>query len=76
MVEGRLQIRQWTDKEGNNRRSAEVVADNIYFGDSKKSDSSSSGGESAPGYGGEGYGYSGDGGFDDLGDENRGGLPF
>ena len=76
VVEGRLQIRQWTDKEGNNRRSAEVVADNIYFGDSKKSDSSSSGGESATGYGGEGYGYSGDGGFDDLGDENRGGLPF
>lgn len=76
VVEGRLQIRQWTDKEGNNRRSAEVVADNIYFGDSKKPDSSSSGGESATGYGGEGYGYSGDGGFDDLGDENRGGLPF
>lgn len=76
VVEGRLQIRQWTDKDGNKRRSAEVVADNIYFGDSKKSDSSSSGGESAPGYGGEGYGYSGDGGFEDLGDENGDGLPF
>ncbi len=36
VVEGRLQIRGWTDKEGNKRRSAEVVADNIYFGDSKK----------------------------------------
>ena len=36
VVEGRLQIRDWTDKEGNKRRSAEVVADNIYFGDSKK----------------------------------------
>jgi single-strand DNA-binding protein len=38
VVSGRLQIRTWTDKEGNKRRSAEVVADNVYFGDSKKSD--------------------------------------
>ena len=36
VVEGRLQIRDWTDKEGNKRRSAEVVADNVYFGDSKR----------------------------------------
>ncbi len=36
VVEGRLQIRDWTDKEGNKRRSAEVVADQIYFGDSKR----------------------------------------
>ena len=36
VVEGRLQIRDWKDREGNNRRSAEVVADNIYFGDSKR----------------------------------------
>lgn len=36
VVEGRLQIRDWKDKEGNNRRSAEVVADNVYFGDSKR----------------------------------------
>ena len=36
VVEGRLQIRDWKDKDGNNRRSAEVVADNIYFGDSKR----------------------------------------
>ena len=34
VVTGRLQIRNWTDKEGNKRRSAEVVADNVYFGDS------------------------------------------
>lgn len=38
IVSGRLQIRTWTDKEGNKRRNAEVVADNVYFGDSKKSD--------------------------------------
>ena len=37
VVEGRLQIREWTDKNGNKRRSAEIVADNVYFGDSKQS---------------------------------------
>lgn len=37
-VSGRLQIRGWTDKEGNKGRNAEVVADNIYFGEAKKSD--------------------------------------
>lgn len=35
IVSGRLQIRGWTDKNGNKRKNAEVVADNIYFGDSK-----------------------------------------
>ena len=36
VVEGRLQIRDWTDKDGNKRRSAEIVADSVYFGDSKR----------------------------------------
>ena len=36
VVEGRLQMRDWTDKDGNRRTSAEVVADNVYFGDSKR----------------------------------------
>lgn len=36
VVEGRLQIRDWKDKDGSNRRSAEVVADNVYFADSKR----------------------------------------
>ena len=36
VVSGRLQIRGWTDKDGNKRKTAEVVADNVYFGDSKK----------------------------------------
>ena len=36
VVEGRLQIRDWTDKDGGKRRTAEVIADNIYFGDSKR----------------------------------------
>lgn len=35
MVEGRLQIRDWTDREGNKRRSAEVVAEQIYFAGAK-----------------------------------------
>ena len=35
VASGRLQIRSWTDKDGNKRRTAEVVADDVYFGDSK-----------------------------------------
>lgn len=35
VVEGRLQIRDWTDKDGGKRRSAEIIAENVYFGDSK-----------------------------------------
>jgi len=42
-VTGRLQIRDWTDKEGNKRRSAEVVAENVYFTESKKSREGGSG---------------------------------
>ena len=57
VVSGRLQIRSWTDKDGNKRRTAEVVADNVYFGDSKRDNDggSSYGGNtygSAPAYGG------------------------
>ena len=36
VVDGRLQLRDWTDKDGNKRRSAEVIANNVYFGDSKR----------------------------------------
>ena len=39
VVEGRLQIRDWTDKSGNKRTTAEVVADNVYFADAKRSES-------------------------------------
>ena len=39
VVEGRLQIRDWTDKSGNKRTTAEVVAENVYFADSKRSES-------------------------------------
>ena len=47
VVEGRLQIRDWTDRDGGKRRSAEVVADNVYFGDSKR-DGDSGGSFSRP----------------------------
>ena len=55
VVSGRLQIRSWTDKDGNKRRTAEVVADNCYFGDSRRD---SDGGSSFGGntYGGNAYG--------------------
>ena len=46
VVSGRLRIREWTDKEGNKRRSAEVVAENVYFSDSKKNDNA--GGQEPP----------------------------
>ena len=66
VVSGRLQIRSWTDKEGNKRRTAEVVADNVYFGDSKRdSDNAGStygGGNYGGNYGGS-YGNSGNGGY-------------
>lgn len=52
VAEGRLQIRDWTDKEGGKRRSAEIIADNIYFGDSKRD------AENAGGYASSGSGYS------------------
>ena len=62
VVEGRLQIRNWTDKDGNKRRTAEVVADQVYFGDSKRdgdgggySTGYSQGGYSQGGYSAGGY---------------------
>ena len=58
VVEGRLQIRDWTDKEGNKRRSAEVVADNVYFGDSKRDGDGGSYGDRGGSYGGGSYGGS------------------
>lgn len=73
VVEGRLQIREWTDKEGGKRRSAEVVADNVYFGDSKSKD-----GGDVPAYEGEpgtGFGAPPSGFTPNFGEEN-GELPF
>lgn len=61
VVSGRLQIRDWTDRDGNKRRSAEVVADNVYFGESKRREDGGS-------YGG------GASAFSEL--EDDGDLPF
>ena len=83
VVEGRLQIRDWKDKDGNNRRSAEVIAENIYFGDSKRD---GAGSDFAPAYGAPDRGYSSPvggyaapmGGADHFAeiDEEDGDLPF
>ena len=56
VVSGRLQIRNWNDKDGNKRRSAEVVADNVYFGDSKRDDQGGSSSYGGNAYGGNSYG--------------------
>ncbi len=82
VVEGRLQMRDWTDKEGNKRRSAEVVAENVYFGDSRRD--GDNGGYSAPAYGSAPADYSAPSGysapaegnqFAELSDDD-GELPF
>ena len=72
VVEGRLQIRDWTDKDGNKRRSAEVVADSIYFGDSKRDGDSGGTYHSAGRSSGVNVSASD---FTDLGDDD-GELPF
>ncbi len=53
VVDGRLEMRDWTDKDGNKRTSAEVVVDNAYFGDSKRDGDNAFGGNS---YGNNNYG--------------------
>ncbi len=71
VVEGRLQMRDWTDKEGNRRTSAEVVADNIYFGDSRRDGDSDRGSYGNNSYGNNSYG----GGNRSGGDYNRAPAP-
>ena len=66
VVEGRLQIRDWTDRDGNKRRTAEVVADNVYFGDSRRVSGSDT--LTAPEPGGNQE-------FEEIGEED-GELPF
>ena len=67
VVEGRLQMRDWTDKDGNKRRSAEVVADQVYFGDAGKKD------DAPTTFGGMSYPNNDD--FQELPDDD-GKLPF
>ncbi len=73
IVEGRLQIRDWKDKDGNNRRSAEVVADNVYFGDSKRD--GAIGGDYAAPAGGYAAPVNTTSSFSEIDDED-GDLPF
>ena len=72
VVEGRLQVREWTDKEGGKRRTAEVVADNVYFGDSKKDAGGNAPAYSAPAYSAP----TGNDQFSDMNEEDDGELPF
>ena len=58
IVSGRLQIRTWVDKDNNKRRNAEVVADSVYFGDSKKSDQGNSTYQAPNAYPGSAGGFS------------------
>ena len=58
IVSGRLQIRNYTDRDGNKRRSAEVVADSVYFGDSKKSSEGNSTYQTPNAYPGASGGFS------------------
>ena len=52
VVDGRLEMRDWTDKDGNKRRAAEIVADNVYFGESKRTEQHTGGYNApAPSYG-------------------------
>ena len=90
VVDGRLQIRKYTDKDGNKRTAAEVVADRCYFGDSKRDDGGSQGGYIAPApgygapagnygtggqYGGYGGGYAAPGNFAMMEDDDAQ-IPF
>ncbi len=80
VVEGRLQLRDWTDKEGNKRRSAEILVSSVYFGDSKPKDGGGSGSETKGGKGDDfqlpgDFGGGSANGFAELADDD-GDLPF
>ena len=56
IVDGRLEMRDWTDKDGNKRTSAEIVVANAYFGDSKRDGDSGGSSYGGNAYGGNSYG--------------------
>ena len=77
VVSGRLQIRSWTDKEGNKRRTAEVVADNVYFGDSKREGDGGNSFAAAPAPAAPAFGgYSSPASDFEMLDDNDAQLPF
>ena len=73
IVEGHLQMRDWTDKQGNKRRSAEVIVDHIYFGDSKRESTGQS--DFHPAGAAVDVAYDGHSDFSEIGEED-GELPF
>ena len=75
VVSGRLQIRSWTDKEGNKRRTAEVVADNVYFGDSKRDNDNGGNAYGGNTYGGNSYGGNSYGNNNNYGGNNAYNAP-
>lgn len=76
VVSGRLQLRDWTDKDGNKHRSAEIVADSVYFGESKRnSDNQNAGNYQQPRPAGQAVNVPPPGQFTELGDDD-GDLPF
>lgn len=72
VTSGRLELRDWTDREGNKRRNAEVRVESIYFAESKKGAAEQTGG--AAGYSEPAYG--GTANFSELPDIDDGNLPF
>lgn len=62
VVEGRLQARDWTDRDGTKRRSFEVLADSVYFGDSKRTEAAASDSDAGE--------------FRELPEDEKGELPF
>ena len=85
VVSGRLQIRDWQDRDGNKRRSAEIVADNVYFGESRRRDDDNRDSFGGNSYSPNSYGGNSDSSrgasapapsaFSELGDDD-GDLPF
>ena len=78
VVSGRLQIRDWTDRDGGKRRNAEVVVDNIYFGESKRREGGEMRSDSRPAYQSSYESVSpsmGASAFSELGDDD-GEVPF
>lgn len=74
VVSGRLQMRDWTDKNGIKRTSAEIVADSVYWGDSRREGDGQSAADPAPAYQTPVYHPQQD--FIDLPDDGSGNLPF
>lgn len=70
VVDGRLQTRTWTDKDGNKRKTTEVVVEHVYFGDSKRDGDSSNTSQEY-----QTPAAADTGGFDELADEDSD-LPF